>query len=42
MTRQGARGRTADDGGLPPSSSAIVSPYDATARYVRHGHTIRW
>ncbi|SDP36179.1 Transposase DDE domain-containing protein [Actinacidiphila guanduensis] len=34
--------RTADDGGLPPSSSAIVSPYDTTARYVRHGHIIRW
>ncbi|MEV0695611.1 IS1182 family transposase [Streptomyces sp. NPDC050388] len=36
------RRRTADDGGLPPSSSAIVSPYDTTARYVRHGHIIRW
>ncbi|MET7898938.1 IS1182 family transposase [Streptomyces mirabilis] len=34
--------RTADDGGLPPSSTAIVSPYDTTARYVRHGHIIRW
>ncbi|WP_326847304.1 transposase [Streptomyces kaniharaensis] len=34
--------RTADDGGLPSSSSAIVSPYDTTARYVRHGHIIRW
>ncbi len=34
--------RTADDGGLPPSASAIVSPYDTTARYVRHGHIIRW
>jgi hypothetical protein len=32
----------ADEGGLPPSSSAIVSPYDTTARYVRHGHIIRW
>lgn len=31
------RWRTADDGGLPPSSSAIVSPHDTTARYVRHG-----
>ncbi|MFG2525674.1 transposase [Streptomyces sp. NPDC048527] len=30
------------DGGLPPSSSAIVSPYDTTARYVRHGHIVRW
>ncbi|AKA08970.1 hypothetical protein ACFU90_04315 [Streptomyces noursei] len=36
------RWRTADDGGLPPSSSAIVSPYDTTARYVRHGHIISW
>ena len=34
--------RTAEDGGLPPSSSAVVSPYDTTARYVRHGHIIRW
>ncbi|WP_326793873.1 IS1182 family transposase (plasmid) [Streptomyces sp. NBC_00841] len=34
--------RTTDDDGLPPSSSAIVSPYDITARYVRHGHIIRW
>ncbi len=34
--------RTADDGGLPPSSLAIVSPYDTTARYARHGHIIRW
>lgn len=25
-----------------PASSAIVSPYDTTARYVRHGHIIRW
>ncbi|KAB1143514.1 hypothetical protein F7R91_25565 [Streptomyces luteolifulvus] len=36
------RWRTADDGGLPPSSSTIVSPYDTTARYVRPGHIIRW
>ncbi|MFD1312806.1 transposase [Streptomyces kaempferi] len=36
------RRRTADDGGLPASSSAIVSPYDTTARYVRHGHIISW
>ncbi|WP_405593185.1 IS1182 family transposase [Streptomyces sp. NBC_01190] len=36
------RWRTADDGGLPPSSCAIVSLYDTTARYVRHGHIIRW
>ena len=34
--------RTADDGGLPPSASAVVSPYDTTARYVRHGHIISW
>ncbi|MFC9245684.1 hypothetical protein ACFT7S_17180 [Streptomyces sp. NPDC057136] len=32
----------ADDGGLPPSSSAIVSPYNTTARYARHGHIISW
>ncbi len=36
------RWRTAEDGGLPPSASAVVSPYDTTARYVRHGHIIRW
>jgi hypothetical protein len=36
------RWRTVDDGGLPPSSAAIVSPYDTTARYVRHGHIISW
>ena len=36
------RWRTAEDGGLPPSSLAIVSPYDTTARYVRHGHIINW
>ncbi|WAL74882.1 transposase [Kitasatospora sp. YST-16] len=36
------RRRAADDGGLPPSSAAIVSPYDTTARYVRHGHIISW
>jgi len=34
--------RTSEDGGLPPSSLAIVSPYDTTARYVRHGHIIQW
>ncbi|MFF0401819.1 IS1182 family transposase [Streptomyces sp. NPDC005248] len=34
--------RTKEDGGLPPSSLVIVSPYDTTARYVRHGHIIRW
>ncbi|MFF0428378.1 IS1182 family transposase [Streptomyces sp. NPDC004520] len=36
------RWRTAEDGGLPPSASAVVSPYDVTARYVRHGHIIAW
>ncbi|MGK4585995.1 IS1182 family transposase [Kitasatospora sp. HPMI-4] len=36
------RWRTAADGGLPPSAAAIVSPYDTTARYVRHGHIISW
>ena len=34
--------RTADDGGLAPSSLAIVSPYDTTAHLLRHGHIIRW
>ncbi|MFC6060818.1 transposase, partial [Streptomyces pratens] len=28
--------------GLPPSSQAIVSPYDTSARYARHGHIISW
>ncbi|WP_405003176.1 hypothetical protein OHV13_01245 [Kitasatospora purpeofusca] len=36
------RWRTADGGGLPPSTSVVVSPYDTTARYVRHGHIISW
>ncbi|MFJ2591197.1 hypothetical protein [Streptomyces sp. NPDC087538] len=39
------RRRTAEkeDGpGLPPSSRAIVSPYDTSARYARHGHIISW
>jgi transposase len=34
--------RTEDEGGLPPSSRAIVSPYDPTARYARRGQTTRW
>ncbi|MFC3350033.1 transposase [Streptomyces echinoruber] len=33
---------TEDGPGLPPSSQAIVSPYDDSARYARHGHIIRW
>ncbi|MEU1276392.1 hypothetical protein [Streptomyces sp. NPDC005799] len=28
--------------GLPPLSRAIVSPYDTSARYARHGHIISW
>jgi transposase len=36
------RWRTDDDGGLPPSSRAIVSPYDTSARYARRGQTTRW
>ncbi len=28
--------------GLPPSSRAIISPYDTAARYARHGHIISW
>ncbi|MFJ5725223.1 IS1182 family transposase [Streptomyces sp. NPDC093149] len=36
--------RTDEDGGpgLPSSSRAIVSPYDTSARYARHGHIISW
>ncbi|MEU5304213.1 IS1182 family transposase [Streptomyces noursei] len=33
---------TEDGPGLPPSSRAIVSPYDTSARYTRHGHIISW
>jgi hypothetical protein len=36
------RWRTDQDGGLPPSSVAIVSPYDLTARYARRGQVTRW
>ncbi|MEV0403078.1 hypothetical protein [Actinoallomurus sp. NPDC050550] len=36
------RWRTEEDGGLPPSSVAIVSPYDVTARYARRGQITRW
>ncbi|MGW1887419.1 hypothetical protein [Streptomyces sp. NPDC001970] len=36
------RWRTAEDGGLPPSAVAVVSPYDPTARYARRGHVTRW
>jgi hypothetical protein len=36
------RWRTEEDGGLPPSSVAIVSPYDVTARYARRGQVTRW
>ncbi|MER6079762.1 hypothetical protein [Streptomyces sp. NPDC001833] len=28
--------------GLPPSSRAVVSPYDASARCARYGHIIIW
>jgi transposase len=31
---------TEDGPGLPPSAQAIVSPYDTSARYARHGHII--
>ncbi|WP_210584185.1 hypothetical protein [Streptomyces sp. GESEQ-35] len=37
----GALPRTTDRG-LPPSSRAIVSPYDTAARHARHGHIISW
>ncbi|MFJ6433356.1 transposase [Streptomyces sp. NPDC091416] len=43
--RDTCAGRTAEkeDGpGLPPSSRAIVSPYDTSARYACHGHIISW
>ncbi|WP_258534540.1 hypothetical protein [Streptomyces sp. PT12] len=43
--REGAgrlRWRTAEDGGLPPSAVAVVSPCDPTARYARRGHVTRW
>lgn len=33
---------TEDGPGLPPSSRAIVSPYDTSARYARPGHIISW
>lgn len=33
---------TEDETGLPPSSRAIVSPYDISARHARHGHIISW
>jgi len=33
---------TEEGPGLPPSSRAIVSPYDTSARYARHGHIISW
>ncbi|WP_424860533.1 transposase [Streptomyces sp. MMS24-I29] len=39
------RWRTAEKeggAGLPPSSRAIVSSYDTSARYARHGHIISW
>ncbi|MFI9511218.1 IS1182 family transposase [Nocardia sp. NPDC052566] len=36
------RWRTDDDGGLPPASVAIVSPYDISARYARRGQVTRW
>ncbi|MFJ9530802.1 IS1182 family transposase [Streptomyces cyaneofuscatus] len=39
------RWRTAEKeggAGLPPSSRAIVSPYDTSARYAKRGHIISW
>ncbi|MFE2846786.1 hypothetical protein ACFXKS_25165 [Streptomyces scopuliridis] len=36
------RWRTDDDGGLPPSSRAVVSPYDPTAHNARCGQATRW
>ncbi|MER5915757.1 IS1182 family transposase [Streptomyces sp. NPDC001982] len=36
------RWRTPEDGGLPPSANAVVSPYDTQARYARRGQVTRW
>ncbi|MBT2488153.1 IS1182 family transposase [Streptomyces sp. ISL-96] len=36
------RWRTTEDGGLPPSPAAVVSPYDPTARHARRGHVTHW
>ncbi|WP_265737823.1 IS1182 family transposase [Actinacidiphila oryziradicis] len=36
------RWRTPEDGGLPPSATAVVSPYDPQARYSRRGYATRW
>ncbi|MFG2730367.1 hypothetical protein [Streptomyces canus] len=33
---------TEDGPGLPPSSRTVVSPYDTSARYARHGDIISW
>jgi transposase len=41
-THSRIRWRTPDEGGLPPSSTAIVSPYDLQARYARRGQVTRW
>lgn len=41
-TKDRLRWRTADDGGLAPSSRRIVSPYDTQTRYARRGQTTHW
>ncbi|MFD1662341.1 IS1182 family transposase [Streptomyces caeni] len=40
--RDRIRWRTPEGGGLPPSGTTIVSPYDLQARYSRRGHATRW
>ncbi|MEI5102874.1 hypothetical protein RB200_35500 [Streptomyces sp. PmtG] len=34
--------RTEKTGGLPPSATALVCPYDLMVRYARRGHTTAW
>ena len=36
------RWRTEKDGGLPSSATALVSPYDTSARYARRGPVTAW
>ncbi|AZQ74368.1 transposase [Streptomyces luteoverticillatus] len=40
-SRERVRWREPDETGRPPSATAVVSPYDLTARYARRGGT-RW
>jgi hypothetical protein len=36
------RWRSDEDGGLLPTATAVISPYEASARYGRRGHATRW